>query len=113
MTQPTKAGRAPDCAPLVTRWWETALKEARAPYMPPRDLRHTAASLAVQSGASVKVVQRMLGHARAAVTLDVYADLFDSDLDEVAEALEALRDHDLNTTTPEGPASSRLLRIVR
>ena len=29
----------------------------------------------------------MLGHASAAMTLDVYADLFDSDLDAVAESV--------------------------
>ena len=38
-------------------------------------LRHTAVSLAIASGANPKVVQRMLGHASAAMTLDVYADL--------------------------------------
>ncbi len=43
-------------------------------------LRHTAASLAISAGANPKVVQRRLGHASAAMTLDVYADLFDSDL---------------------------------
>jgi integrase len=48
-------------------------------------LRHTAASLAIHSGANPKVVQQMLGHASAAMTLDVYADLFESDLDSVAE----------------------------
>lgn len=53
-----------------------------------RDLRHTAASLAVAAGANVKAVQRMLGHASAAMTLDVYADLFDDDLDAVADALD-------------------------
>ena len=52
------------------------------------DLRHTAASLAVSAGANVKAVQRMLGHASAAMTLDVYADLFDDDLDAVAQALD-------------------------
>lgn len=52
------------------------------------DLRHTAASLAVSAGANVKAVQRMLGHASAAMTLDVYADLFDEDLDAVANALD-------------------------
>ena len=52
------------------------------------DLRHTAASLAVASGANVKAVQRMLGHSSAAMTLDVYADLFDDDLDAVAHALD-------------------------
>ncbi|WP_044080324.1 tyrosine-type recombinase/integrase [Mycobacterium canetti] len=51
-------------------------------------LRHTAASLAISSGANVKVVQRMLGHASAAMTLDVYADLFDDDLTAVAERLD-------------------------
>jgi hypothetical protein len=53
----------------------------------PHDLRHTAASLAVSAGAHVKSLQRMLGHASAAMTLDVYADLFDDDLDAVAAAL--------------------------
>jgi site-specific recombinase XerD len=42
----------------------------------------------VSSGANVKAVQRILGHASAAVTLDVYSDLFDDDLDAVAEALD-------------------------
>jgi integrase len=55
------------------------------------DLRHTAASLAISSGANVKAVQRMLGHASAAMTLDIYADLFDDDLDAVAEALDQAR----------------------
>ncbi|WP_181034113.1 tyrosine-type recombinase/integrase [Arthrobacter sp. GMC3] len=54
------------------------------------DLRHTAASWAVQAGASVKSVQRMLGHATAAMTLDVYAGLFDQDLDDVAVRMEAI-----------------------
>jgi integrase len=35
----------------------------------------------------VKAVQRMLGHASAAMTLDTYADLFHDDLDAVATAL--------------------------
>ncbi|MBQ1065177.1 MULTISPECIES: site-specific integrase [Micromonospora] len=54
----------------------------------PHELRHTAASLAVAEGANVKAVQRMLGHASAAMTLDVYADLFEDDLDQVADRLD-------------------------
>lgn len=54
------------------------------------DLRHTAASLSVASGASVKSVQRMLGHASAKITLDTYAGLFDQDLDDVAARMDAL-----------------------
>lgn len=52
-------------------------------------LRHTAASVAVSAGANVKAVQRMLGHAKASMTLDTYADLFDTDLDAVAAELDA------------------------
>jgi integrase len=59
------------------------------PRLTPHDLRHTAASLAISAGANVKAVQRMLGHASAAMTLDTYADLFDEDLDAVAIALHA------------------------
>ncbi|MBY0288122.1 MAG: site-specific integrase [Mycobacteriaceae bacterium] len=58
------------------------------PTVTPHDLRHTAASLAVSAGANVKAVQRMLGHAKASMTLDVYADLFDEDLDGVADRLD-------------------------
>ena len=58
----------------------------------PHELRHTAASLAVSSGANVKAVQKMLGQASAAMTLDVYAGLFDDDLDGVADRMDALRD---------------------
>lgn len=54
----------------------------------PHELRHTAASLAVAEGANVKAVQRVLGHASAAMTLDVYADLFEDDLDQVAGRLD-------------------------
>jgi integrase len=57
------------------------------PRVTAHSLRHTAASLAISAGANPKVVQRMLGHASAAMTLDVYADLFDSDLDSVAESV--------------------------
>ena len=48
----------------------------------------TAASLAVQAGANVKAVQRVLGHASAAMTLDVYAGLFGEDLNAVADRLD-------------------------
>ena len=54
----------------------------------PHDLRHTAASLAIAS-ASVKHVQRMLGHKDAAMTLNVYASLFEDDLDDVSNRLDA------------------------
>ncbi len=77
-----------------TRVFEPAVQKCQKadetfPTITPHDLRHTAASLAVSAGANVKAVQRMLGHAKASMTLDVYADLFDDDLDVVAVNLDA------------------------
>jgi integrase len=55
----------------------------------PNELRHTAASLpGLSAAANVKAVQRMLGHAKASMTLNVYADLFDDDLEAVADRLD-------------------------
>lgn len=77
-------------------WFAAAVRRAMAidptiQRVTPHDLRHTAASLAVSAGANVKALQRMLGHASAAMTLDRYADLFDDDLDYVAAALSNAR----------------------
>lgn len=77
--------------PVATRsWWLAARDAAGLPGVTPHDLRHTAASLAISSGASVKAVQRMLGHASAAVTLDTYSTMFDDDLEALAERLSAV-----------------------
>jgi integrase len=40
------------------------------------ELRHTAASLAIQAGANIKALQNMLGHASAGLTLDRYGHLY-------------------------------------
>jgi integrase len=68
--------------------FDAAAVEVGLEGLTPHELRHTAASLAISVGANVKAVQRMLGHTSAAVTLDVYADLFDDDLDSVSDALD-------------------------
>jgi integrase len=61
------------------------------------DLRHMAASLLIREGASVKAVQRQLGHATASITLDTYGHLFPDELDALAERLEDLRARALAT----------------
>lgn len=73
------------------RWFDRASTAAGVDGLNPSELRHTAASLAVHAGAHVLAVQRMLGHEKASMTLDVYSDLFDGDLDLVAERLEVVR----------------------
>lgn len=83
-------------------WFAYAKKRADLPReLTIHDLRHTTASLAVSAGANVKAIQRMLGHASAAMTLDVYADLFDDDLDAVSIALDnARRNSDVSKRRP-------------
>jgi len=89
---------APEGGPLRyanfrSRVFDPAVKEAGLAGMgvTPHKLRHTAASLAIAAGADVKVVQTMLGHKDASMTLNIYGHLFPDRLDEVADALDAGR----------------------
>lgn len=70
-------------------WFTRAVAAAKVQKITPHDLRHTCASLAVSAGVNVLALARMLGHKDPSVTLRVYADLFDDDLDAVAERLHA------------------------
>lgn len=70
------------------RTWDRAVVAAGLDGLTPHHMRHTAASLAVASGAHVKIIQRMLGYSSAAMTLDTYSDLFDAELDTVAATLD-------------------------
>ncbi|MBE1874932.1 tyrosine-type recombinase/integrase [Myceligenerans pegani] len=74
------------------------------------DLRHTAASLAIAGGASVKAVQRLLGHESPVLTLSTYAGLFEDDLDAVGEVMSA----GFAAAGPPRPAAAgqRALRAV-
>lgn len=71
----------------------------------PHELRHTAASLAVQSDANIKVVQAMMGHASATMTWDRYGHLYDKDLDGLAHSLDAVRTEHLRATRGQSAAN--------
>lgn len=81
--------------PKAGNWLDAAVKRCHAvdPDFPPKlsvhELRHTAASLMISSGAHVKTIQRQLGHKSAAMTLDQYGHLFEDDLDVIADAMGA------------------------
>jgi integrase len=90
--------RAPEGGPMRypnfrRRDWDKAVTAAGLDDLDltPHKLRHTAASLAIAAGADVKVVQTMLGHKSAAMTLDVYGHLWPDRLDEEADVLDAGR----------------------
>jgi integrase len=71
--------------------WDPARSRAGADLqeITPHDLRHTCASLMRAAGADVKAIQQQLGHQTATVTLNTYTHLFEGDLDEVMNRLDA------------------------
>jgi len=58
----------------------------------PHDLRHTAATIAIASGADIKSVQDMLGHATAGFTLDKYAHASEKMRQETAARMQSYFD---------------------
>ncbi|WP_375400107.1 integrase [uncultured Amnibacterium sp.] len=60
-------------------------------------------------GANVKTLQRMLGHASAAVTLDVYADLFDSDNNALSVVLDRVASRPFRVHRRSEPEKVRAL----
>lgn len=84
----------------VDGWFAGAVKRAKVQTITPHDLRHTCASISISSGVNVLALSRMLGHKSAKVTLDTYADLFDTDLDAVAEALDLKCAHSVPKPRP-------------
>lgn len=58
----------------------------------PHDLRHTAATVALASGADIKTVQDMLGHSSARITLDVYAHTSDRMKEDTAQRVQGYYD---------------------
>lgn len=70
------------------RVWTPATVAAGVAPLRVHDLRHTCASLAIAAGADVKVLQRMLGHASAALTLDRYGHLLPGQAQSVADRLD-------------------------
>lgn len=81
---------APEGGPLrESNWkrsvgWSAATSAAGVPGFRVHDLRHTAASVWLAAGADPKVVQRVLGHATAAMTMDLYGHMMDANLWQAA-----------------------------
>jgi integrase len=88
-----------------TRVFYPAVSRARLDEPRPRiqDLRHTAASLAIASGAHPKTVSEMLGHASIGITMDRYGHLFDSLQDEAGDRLDAylMRERERKSTVAD------------
>lgn len=86
---------APEGGPLRIsnvrhRMWDPAVRDTGLTGLTPHGLRHTAASLYIAAGTPPKVVQRILGHASIAVTLDLYGHLYPDEMDTWAAHLDGV-----------------------
>ena len=69
----------------ITRRMKRFVRSAGLPDVSPHDLRHSCASLLLSSGADIKSVQEILGHADASTTLNFYVK---TDLNQMRSATE-------------------------
>ena len=59
----------------ISKRFSDLLERYHLPHIRFHDLRHTAGSLLLESGLSIKQIQEYLGHEQVSTTLDIYAHL--------------------------------------
>ena len=74
----------------VNRAFAQLVEQAGVPRVRFHDLRHTAASLALEAGADLKTVSALLGHSQISVTADYYAHVSRRLAEDAATRLERL-----------------------
>lgn len=74
------------------RQYTALLKKAGLEHKKPHTMRHTCASLLLEAGEELKVVQEILGHSRIATTADIYSHLtektMEKSLDKMSEMIK-------------------------
>ena len=85
---PTEGGLPVDANNWYHRVWEPTRKKAGLPGLRVHDARHHLATILLSQGHSVKLAQRMLGHASASILLDVYASVTKQGEDDAASDLD-------------------------
>ena len=75
---------------VPTKWFSRFEERHDLPKVSPHDLRHTAASLALESGADLKQVQELLGHKDATTTMQFYSGLSEERKRRTSEKIEEL-----------------------
>jgi integrase len=73
-----------------TRFQRKFVKRHKLPNVSPHDLRHTAATLALESGANLKEVQELLGHSDPATTMAFYTGVSEEAQRRTVEGIESL-----------------------
>ena len=74
----------------IYREFKSILKSANLPIIRFHDLRHTFATLALEAGINMKVLQSILGHASIKTTLDTYAHVNQEMNNDAAEKISGI-----------------------
>lgn len=74
----------------LTRTFQTLIRRCALPPIRLHDLRHTAASLALQAGVQLKIVQETLRHSSIVLTAETYVSVLPDAAREAADATAAL-----------------------
>lgn len=80
----------PICKENIKNRKDRNLKLANLKYIRIHDFRHSCASLLITNGADITLVAKWLGHANVALTLNTYAHMYKSRLDEIKEAINIM-----------------------
>jgi integrase len=83
---PNRFGQPMGAAVLLKGSFHPLLKRAGLPHMRFHELRHTASTLQLESGTSLKMVSNMLGHGGISVTADLYLHVTTAMQEEAARA---------------------------
>jgi hypothetical protein len=75
---------------VPTKWQARFVERNKLPHVSPHDLRHTAATLALESGASLKQVQMLMGHSNPATTMQYYTGVTEEAQKRTVEGIENL-----------------------
>lgn len=73
-----------------TMWQRRFTDRHNLPKVSPHDLRHTAASLALESGANLKEIQQLLGHADPKTTMAFYSGLTEEAARRTVDGIESI-----------------------
>ena len=74
----------------VSAWFRQAARDVGLPVIKLHEGRHTAATLALESGLDIKVVSDRLGHSTTGITADLYSHVRRAVADDAAARVAAL-----------------------
>ncbi|MGF7049113.1 integrase [Paenibacillus sp. DS2015] len=87
------------------RWWSRFTERRGLKKIRFHDLRHSCATLLIEAGASMKAIQKQLGHAREQTTSDIYAHVTKKLSRDTAEKFNKFSPQNLQLNTSSNPSA--------